>query len=141
MPETPADSSQTAERKPEARSRVGNGKTLFLGTADGEPIDGRTLPARVFRDLLAEIVGDLGGRAALSEAEFQLCRRAAALGVECLIAESKQAAGHGLDLETFTSATNTQRRVLVTLGLKRRAKNITPHPLDYIEAKAEGGAA
>jgi hypothetical protein len=41
-----ATSRVTAERKPEARSRIGNGKSLFLGTVGGEPVDGRTIPAR-----------------------------------------------------------------------------------------------
>ncbi len=135
-PETTPDRTLTAARKPEAKSRIGNRSSLFLGTAGGQAIDGRTLPARVFRDTLAEIVSDLGGRAAISEAEYQLARRAAALSVECLIAESKQAAGQALDLETFIPAVNTLCRSLSMLGLERRKRNVTPDLRDYIDAKA-----
>ena len=132
-----ANTPQIAARKPQARSRVHNGKSLFIDPAGGEPIDGRTLPARVFRDVLAEIVGDLGGREAISEGEYQLARRAAALSVECLKAESQQAAGEALDLETFIPSVNALNRTLNNLGLKRRARDVTPpDPLRYIQGEA-----
>lgn len=131
-----AESTAKAARKPEARSRIGNGKSLFLNTVGGEPVDGRTLPARVFRDTLAEIVSDLGGRCNISEGEYQLARRAAALSVDCLFAESRQAAGQPLDLENFVKAVNALNRTLGNLGLKRRARNITPpNPLQYIQGE------
>ncbi len=122
----PADSPAKAATKPAGRSRIGNRNTLFLDALKGQPVDGRTVPARVFRDTLAEIVSDLGGRDAISEGEYQLARRAAALSVECLIAETKQAAGEPLDLDTFIPAVNALNRTLGNLGLKRRARDVTP---------------
>ena len=44
-----------ARRKPEARSRVGNGKVLLPMT------DGRSLTARRFQDLYEDVANDLGG--------------------------------------------------------------------------------
>ncbi len=132
----PKDSTAIAATKPVGRSRIGNRNALFLDTLNGQPVDGRTVPARVFRDTLAEIVSDLGGRDAISEGEYQLARRAAALSVECLIAESKQAAGEPLDLETFIPSVNALNRTLGNLGLKRRARDVTPDLATYIASKA-----
>ena len=130
------DSPAIAARNPTIKSRIGNGKSLFLDTAEGQAIDGRTVPARVFRDTLGEIVSDLGGRDQISEGEYQLARRAAALSVKCLIAESGQAAGHRLDLDTFIPAVNALNRTLGNLGLKRRARDVTPSLSDYLASKA-----
>ena len=133
----PADSLATAERKPEARSRIGNGKSLFMGTVAGEPVDGRTIQARVFRDTLSELVADLGGREMISEGEFQLARRAAALSVECLIAESHQATGKRLDPEQYVPMVNATCRVLSMLGLRPRSRDVTPRLADYLDGAAE----
>ena len=57
----PTDVHQTNGRskavaKPEARSRVSNGKDLFL---DG--VDGRSVIARRYRDILAQLTSDISG--------------------------------------------------------------------------------
>ena len=72
----PLDSNYTANMPPVSRSRVTNGRSLFVATVDGRPIDGRTVQARRFRDVLEAILGDLGGRDSISEGEYQLARRA-----------------------------------------------------------------
>jgi hypothetical protein len=38
------------------------------------------------------------------------------------------------------SAVNVQRRVLATMGLERRSRDITPSPLDYAARGAATGA-
>jgi len=67
-------------RKPRARSRVTNGNELF---ATNEPVDGRSMASRRFRDILGQIVADLGGSDRLSEAQKQLCRRVSLMCWEC----------------------------------------------------------
>jgi hypothetical protein len=59
------------------RSRVSNGKHLF--------ITGKQTSAeyRRFADILAAVVGDLGGADVLSEGQRQLARRGAALSLAC----------------------------------------------------------
>ncbi len=57
-----------------ARTRVTNGKAMFL---DG--VDGRTLAARRYRDLFNSFVSDIGGMEIASEAQLQLARRCAAM--------------------------------------------------------------
>jgi hypothetical protein len=59
------------------RSRVTNGSALF---AVGPQTSAY---ARRLRDVLGEVIGDLGGASELSEAERQLARRAASLSVAC----------------------------------------------------------
>ncbi len=119
------DGGTLAGHKPPSRSRIGNGSSLFLAQAGGEPLDGRTLMARVFRDTLDSFVADLGGRDAITEGEYQLARRAAALSVECLRAETYQAAGRELDIDSYCKATGALNRCLISIGLGRRPKDVT----------------
>src|SRR5271165_5756399 len=64
---------------PATRSAVSNGSQLFVDST----VDGRSKEARRFRDVLAEIVSDLGGADHLSEGQRQLARRCALMSVEC----------------------------------------------------------
>ena len=79
-----------AGRSPRVRSRVSNGKDLFL-----ESVDGRSALARRLRDILAQLVSDIGGDP--SEAQGIIARRAATLAVWCEQAESGVARGEKLD--------------------------------------------
>jgi hypothetical protein len=68
--------------------------------------------------------------------EFHLIRRASALSVWCEAAEVEQASGGELDVASYTTATNTLRRLLSDLGLERRMRDATPRLSDYIEGAA-----
>jgi hypothetical protein len=105
-----------ASRKPTARSRVSNGKQLFL-----EGVDGRTPLVRRYRDVLAELVSDLGGDP--SEAQSLIARRAATLAVWCEQAEAEMAAGRDFDVSVYATSANALRRLLADLGLERRARD------------------
>ncbi len=132
-------SSPQAARKPEARSRITNGKSLFIVDVNGEPIDGRTTLARRFRDVLDNILGDLGGRDAISEGEYQLARRATAMCVHAELLES-YLAGQAFDrvnLEDYVKLVNGLNRTFSTLGLKRRVLDVTPNLHDYIAGHGE----
>jgi hypothetical protein len=109
--------------KPAGRSRITNGRQLLPN------VDGRTLWVRRFKDLRALHLSDLGGEENTSAAEQSLVRRAAALTVELERLEVKFAqAGQAeaKDLELYQRGMNTLRRVLETLGLQRRTKDVTP---------------
>jgi hypothetical protein len=113
--------------KPTARTRVTNGKELLPG------IDGRSLWARRFRDVLALHLSDLGGEANTSEAEKAIARRAACLIVELEQMEVRFATGDVGEGESFMNnlldryqrCANTLRRLLESLGLERRQKDAT----------------
>lgn len=116
--------------KRQARTRVSNGKQLFLKST----VDGRTLIARRFREVQSEIVSDLGGEAVISEAEMALVRRAVTLIVYCEMFESRMAETGKLDLDSYMPVVNTLMRLLSTLGLKRRPKHVGPSPLEGYHA-------
>src|SRR5690606_32608549 len=96
------------------------------------PVDGRSVLARRYRDVLAQLTADLGGDP--SEAQSIIARRAATLAVWCEQAESAMASGGDLDIATFTTAANSLRRLLADLGLERRMRDVTPTLSQYIEA-------
>ncbi len=98
----------------QARAAVTNGKQLFI-----ERVDGRSLPARRYRDLYLAIIEDIGGFDQTSEAQRQLARRAAAMCVQAELMEAALARGEDLDVGEHCLLTNAQARVFVKLGIKR----------------------
>lgn len=127
----PQDSSPVATPKTH-RSRVSNGRTLLAG------VDGRSLWARRFRDLLTLHIADLGGEDAITEAERAILRRAAALMTELERLEAQFANAEGADadsLDLYSRTAGNLRRLLESVGLQRRPKNVTPDLHDYIEAE------
>jgi hypothetical protein len=116
-------------RKPHARSRVTNGNELF---ATNQPVDGRSMASRRFRDILGQIVTDLGGSERLSEAQRQLCRRVSLMCWECERLEARSVAGETIDLEQFGQLIDRIGRACQRLGLKRVPKEITPDLRSYI---------
>lgn len=134
----PQDSAAVTGAKPTARSRVSNGSVLLPG------VDGRSVWARRFRDLIALHVDDKGGGEAVSEAERSIIRRAAALEVELERLEAKFATSgeaEPADLDLYQRTSNTMRRHFEAIGLQRRARDVTPTLREYLAAKAEGEAA
>ncbi len=102
------------------RSRVTNGTALHSGE-----VDGRSAAAKRFRDVLSEIVSDLGGEG-LSEGQRQLARRAAMMSVEAERMEAEAVAGGKLDPDAFGALADRLGRVFNRLGLKRVARDATP---------------
>src|SRR5262245_18077343 len=94
-------------------SRVTNGKSLFAG--DG---DGRTVEARRFRDILAQVLSDLGGDDQLTEARRQMALRLALLAVE----RERQECGYVVergkcDLGAYCKASAEIRLIAMALGV------------------------
>ena len=125
-----AHNSTVAAQKSQGRSRITNGSAVFL---DGE-VDGRSVLARRYRDILGDLVAHLGGNP--SAAETLIARRAATLAVWCEQAEAEMAAGKDLDVQAYTTSANALRRLLADIGLERRARDITPSLSTYLARKA-----
>jgi hypothetical protein len=95
-------------------------------------VDGRSLWARRYRDVLTLHFSDLGGEDNITEAEKAIARRAACLVVELELMEVRFATGDEPDTEDTTAnmldryqrTANTLRRLLESLGLERRAKDV-----------------
>lgn len=123
-----ADSTHIEPAKPADRA----GKIRLL-SLDG--LDRRTAAYRVTRKLIDEIEGDLGGSDRLSTGERQLVQRAAVLGAVLTDTESRWIKGAPIDTTAYCTVVNAQRRVLESIGLRRRMRDV-PSLHDYLESKA-----
>jgi hypothetical protein len=117
-------------RQRKGRSAVTNGKRLHVVKT------GDVKWARRFRDILVEIISDMGGHdSGLSEAQRQLARRCATIAIACERMEGEAAAGNEINLEIYGALTDRLGRCFQRLGLKRQAREIID-PLSY--AKEHG---
>jgi hypothetical protein len=122
-----SDRARPTERKPNARSTITNGSRLLGSKGCG--FDERSVWARRFRDLIDLHVADLGGFSNVTAAQLSIIRRVAVTVVELENMERRFATDgcaspHSLDLY-FRGAGNL-RRLLESIGLERRARDITP---------------
>lgn len=124
----PRISPKTDMPKPQARTRVGNGSVVL------NDVDGRSTVFRRYREILASLVSDMGGDP--SEAQEQIARRAASLAIWCEQADTDAANGKPIDIGAYTTASNSLRRLLESLGLERKARNVTPTIAEYAARKA-----
>jgi hypothetical protein len=129
-------SSELPGTKPTHRSRISNGSALLAG------VDGRSIWARRLRDLIELHVLDLGGTDNVTAAERSIVRRAATLTVElermeAVFAVAGEATPDALDLYSRTAG--NLRRLLESVGLQRRARDITPDLSDYVAANSAEG--
>jgi hypothetical protein len=127
----PVRSGNIALAKPTARSRITNGRDLLPG------IDGRSLIARRYRDLVAALCADQGGLEVMAEARVQLIRRFAALAVQAEAMEARLARGEALDLSEYTNLASTMVRVASRIGIERVPRDASPDLRSYLNAKAE----
>lgn len=130
---TPALRTVSDARPPRAqRSAVSNGKRLHV-----KPV-GDGAWSRRFRDVLAEIISDLGGAGRLSEGQRQLARRAATISLECEKLENTAVSGAEINLETYGQLTDRLGRVFARLGLKRQTKDANSLTLqEYLRQDAD----
>ena len=132
-------SQRTRRRRP--RSAVTSGRKQFV---TGNP---NSAWARRFHDLVVGHVQDMGGRDMLSEAQLALCKRAAGLECELEQMEGRMSQGVEVDLDRYGRAASHLRRILETLGLERKQRNVTPSLADILredwrrERRDDDGAA
>ena len=88
-------------------------------------VDGRTAPARRYRDLYQQFVQRHRGRSEC-RARTAIARRAAQLCVVLEQSEANYLRGGGVDIGEYTTASNAMRRLLADLGIKRVARDVTP---------------
>jgi hypothetical protein len=131
------DRSTIAAKPPTTRSRITNGRDLVAGA------DGRSAAARRYRDLMAQMIDDLGGDATVSEVQRQLVRRAAGLMIQGEATEARIINGETVDIGAHVTACNALRRITDTLGLKRAAKRepTLSEAMERAAANRRGAAA
>src|SRR5262245_3650089 len=107
-----------------------------------EDLDRRTAAYREAKKLIGAFESDLGGATELTAAERQLVQRAAVLGSILTELELRWFRGERpYDLLGYCTVVNAQRRTLETIGLRRRARDVTRlanyvtnAPSNYVEA-------
>ena len=115
------------------RSALTNGNRLFVleGNADG-----RSASYRRFKDVLEQILADLGGPDILSEGQRQLCRHAATLSIMAESMECDAIGNKPFDVDLYGQLTDRLGRCLGRLGLERVSRDVTPSLQSYLQAKA-----
>lgn len=116
----------TAPPPIQAMTSLGTGRHLLPN------VDGRTGPARRYRELVSNMTDDAGGDLPLTK-HATVCR-AAMLIVWAEQHEAGYCNGQDFDPQTYTTVCNSLRRLLQDLGLERRAKDITPSLADIMES-------
>jgi len=111
------------------RSAISNGSRLL------DDVDGRSAWARRLRDLVEDHTVQLGSDANVTEAERRLIRRAAMLTLQSETMERRwatEADGEAStkQLEVYQRTSNSLRRLLESLGLRRRPRDVTPPTLE-----------
>ena len=107
---------------------MSNGRSLFVAG------DGKTAWARRYRDIYEAHLSDLGGSDLLSEAQTQLCRRAASLAIEAERLEGELSEGKPVDIDVLGRLTGHLGRTYDRLGLQRVARDLTP-TIDQLMAR------
>jgi hypothetical protein len=90
-----------------------------------EGVDNRSHTARRYREINALISRDISPDADLTEAQKQLIRSAAGLVVLRERLDVLAVNGEKIDAGEYCAVSNTLRRVLVTIGLKRVPLDVT----------------
>jgi hypothetical protein len=97
-------------------------------------VDARSITFRRYREILASLIADMGGDP--TEAQSQIARRAASLSIWCEEQDTAAANGTPIDIGAYTTASNSLRRLLESLGLERKQRNVTPTIAEYAAQKA-----
>jgi len=81
--------------------------------------------------LVVDIESDLGGREQLSTIQRALVEAFAGTCLALYQLNTKLVLGEQVDLAQHAQAVSAMVRVASRLGLQRRAREVTPDPLDY----------
>lgn len=108
------------------RSATSNGSTILAG------VDGRSLEARRFRDLVVSFAEPLGGFEGLSEESAALVRQAASITMQNESIQAAAVRGEPVDAEQVVRLTNALTRVLSALKRHRKPKSTAPSLADIV---------
>ena len=131
----PADRPKPTYTTPAQRSRVSNGRAMFVSG------DGRGAWARRRRDLEALFADDMGGASVLTAFQLSLVATAATLRLELERKEGRMSMGEVVDVDGYARIAGHFRRICETLGIERKLRDITPDPLTYARKHAEEATA
>jgi hypothetical protein len=126
----PPGSRLPAPGKAQARSRLSNGREVL------PRVDGRSLVARRYRDIMCAVASDQGGAERLSEARLQLIRRFSAASVLAEQIEGRLARGEKIDIQEYSLVVSTMVRVAQRIGIDRVPRDVAPSLAEYLKRGA-----
>jgi len=101
-----------------------------------DDLDKRTNAARAAIELRDGIAADLGGYSALTAMQRALLQNVATLGAMLEDLAAGYLSGEQIDRALYATLANTQRRLLVDLGLERKSKDVAPDLQHYLKSTA-----
>jgi hypothetical protein len=113
-----APRARASDRKAYGKLRVTNGRDFL------PDVDGRSLIARRYRDIVSAIVTDQGGADQITEARLQLVRRFSAAALLAELLEAKLANGEEIDIAEHALLSSTMVRVAQRIGINRVPKPV-----------------
>jgi hypothetical protein len=116
-----------AAGKAQARSRLSNGREVLPN------VDGRSIVARRYRDIVCAVASDQGGAEQLSEARLQLIRRFSAAAVLAELMEARLARGEQINLQEYSLLVSTMVRVAQRIGIDRIPRDVAPSLAEYLK--------
>jgi hypothetical protein len=126
-----ARAARTPGLKHSRRSRVATGKSLIPG------VSGNSFWVRRVREIMSDMVQDLGGPGEVSANEKNLIRRAATLTIEAERLEKRFALSDAADpddIDVYGRITGHLRRTLDAIGMKRRPRQVGESLGDLMKA-------
>ena len=113
--------------KVQARSRLSNGRDVL------PDVDGRSIIARRYRDIVAALVSDQGGAEHLSEARLQLIRRFSAASVLAEQMEARIVRDEQINIQEYSLLVSTAVRIAQRIGLDRVPRDVAPSLAEYLK--------
>jgi hypothetical protein len=130
-----SDSTADTGDLPPRREAVASSKEPKVRLLSLSDLDGRTRSAQLVSKTIDSIVADLGGEENLSAAERLIVRRAAIAGAMSEDLAARWLTGDPIDPAVFATLANVERRQLESVGIKRRARDVTPSLQSYLETR------
>jgi hypothetical protein len=124
--------------KPKTKRRSQAAKARLTSLAD---LDRRTAVFRLVTDEIRAIEGDLGGADRLSTAERAIVSDAALAGAMAQDLGARWLRGEPVQVGEYCTLINARRRLLETVGLGRRANDVSPSLSQYLSAKRSAEAS
>jgi hypothetical protein len=107
-----------------ARSRVGNGKVLLSG------VNPHSVAYREFADVVCDLVEHMGSMPTV--VQQAIIEEAAGLVIYCRTQRaSLLRKDSDFNVQSYTTATNSLRRLLADIGQEMRLKDITPSVAEF----------
>jgi hypothetical protein len=124
---------ETRSRKHDASKPNGKRRPRAIGELDRRTcdLDRRSLEFKRYEEVRSAVIRDLGGEDVVSTAEAQITDKAAFIAMKLEQMQIAALSGETIDLQRYGELTDRLRRLLESVGLSRRAKDITPSLAEY----------